>query len=268
MLTSAVRVVHLELRRRHFRMVLLVAEAQRALHLGGGVDERPERIARQRVVVAARADQFESARLVVMTFGLVAFEEEALDFVGRIEHRAVLGEFLLRVGLQLQAHVGDVRRAVLLEHVGEDQDLAGAEDVRRQPVEGRPVDAQPQVRLGLLREAANRGPIEGEVVGRLEQELLVVVEDVQPAFEVREAHGDGLDALLVGQVLRVLLAQFVGGRAVQPGLLGGQVHFFELVVRDFEKVAQRRGHRPWSPKDKVNDLYHKHWQYRDKTLQL
>jgi hypothetical protein len=82
------------------------------------------------------------------------------------------------------------------------QHLAGAEDVRRQPVEGRPVDRQSQVRLLLPREAADRRAVEGQIVRRLEQELLVIVQHVQPAFEVGETHGDRLDALLVVEIAR------------------------------------------------------------------
>ena len=49
----AVAVVDLELRGRDFGVVLLVLEAHRALHFGGGVDELAQRVAGQRVVVAA-----------------------------------------------------------------------------------------------------------------------------------------------------------------------------------------------------------------------
>ena len=57
----AVAVVDLELRRRHFRMVLLVLETHRALHFGRGVDEGAQRIAGQRVVVSAGIDVFKLA---------------------------------------------------------------------------------------------------------------------------------------------------------------------------------------------------------------
>ncbi len=61
----AVAVVDLELRGRDFRVVLLVLEAHRALHFGGGVDEGAQRIAGQRVVVAAGVHVFELAGFVV-----------------------------------------------------------------------------------------------------------------------------------------------------------------------------------------------------------
>ena len=46
----------------------------------------------------------------------------------------------------------------------------------------------------------------------LSEELLVVIEHVQAAFEVAEQHGHGLDALLVGQVLEALFLDLVQTR--------------------------------------------------------
>ena len=62
----AVAVVDFELRRRDFRVVLFVLEAHRALHFGGGVDEGAQRIAGQRVIVAAGVDVFELAGFVIV----------------------------------------------------------------------------------------------------------------------------------------------------------------------------------------------------------
>ena len=61
----AVAVVDFELRRCHFRVILLVLEAHRALHFRGRVDERAQRVARQRVIVAAGVHVFELAGFVV-----------------------------------------------------------------------------------------------------------------------------------------------------------------------------------------------------------
>ena len=69
-------------------MVLLVLEAHRALHFGGGVDERAQRIAGQRVVVAAGVDVFELAGLVVAPLGVRALEQEAFDLVGGVQRVA------------------------------------------------------------------------------------------------------------------------------------------------------------------------------------
>ena len=60
----AVAVVDFELRRRDFGVVLLVLETHGALHFGGRVDERAQRIAGQRVIVAAGVDVLELAGFV------------------------------------------------------------------------------------------------------------------------------------------------------------------------------------------------------------
>ena len=86
----AVVVVDLELRRRDFGMVLLVLEAHRALNFGDRIDEVAQRIARQRVVVAAGVDVFELARLVIAPFGVETLEKEAFDLVGGVERVAFL----------------------------------------------------------------------------------------------------------------------------------------------------------------------------------
>src|ERR1039457_3824301 len=65
------------------------------------------------------------------------------------------------------------------------------EDIRRSAVKRAPVDAQAQIALALRSEAADGRSVEGEVVPAVDQELLVVVEHVQPAFEIAEEHGHG-----------------------------------------------------------------------------
>jgi hypothetical protein len=84
--------------------------------------------------------------------------------------------------------------------------------------------------------------IERQVVGGLQQELLVVVEHVEAALEVGEADGHRLDALLVRQVLHPLLADLAGFLAGHAVGLGLDVHLLQLLVRDLEKVAKRRVH--------------------------
>ena len=88
------------------------------------------------------------------------------------------------------------------------------------------------------REAPDGGAVEGQVVGRLEQELLVVVQHVQPAFEVGKADRHRLDPLLVGQILHPLLADLVGIGPGRPLGLGLEVHLLEPVVGDFQEIAQ------------------------------
>ena len=131
-----------------------------------------------------------------------------------------------------------VRSSALVDDFAEDQHFAGAEHVRRSPVEGGPVDAQPQIALALRGEAANRRAVEGEIVPALDQKLLVVIEHVQPAFEIAEEHGHGLDPLLVGQILQPLFLDLVDGDAVPALLLRLQIQFFQFVVGEGQKIAQ------------------------------
>jgi hypothetical protein len=70
-------------------MVFYILEAHRALDFGDRVDECAQRIAGQRMIVAAGADVIEFVRLVEPLFGIDALEYEALDFVCRIERVAV-----------------------------------------------------------------------------------------------------------------------------------------------------------------------------------
>ena len=135
-----------------------------------------------------------------------------------------------------------VGRAVLVDDFAEHQHLARAEDIGRRPVERAPVDAQPQIAFPLRGEAANRRAVEGQVVPALDQELLVVVEHVQAAFQVAEQHGDGLDALLVGQILQALFLDFVQGNALLALLFGVQVQLFQLVIGKREEITQFSGH--------------------------
>ena len=106
------------------------------------------------------------------------------------------------------------------------------------PVEGAPVHAQPQIALALRREAADRRSVEGQVVPALDQELLVVIQHVQAAFQVAEQDGDRLDALLVRQVLEALLLDLVRGRPLLALLLGLQVQLFQFVIGKSQKIAQ------------------------------
>ena len=129
----AVAVVDFKLRGRDFRMILLILEAHGALHFGGGVDERAQRIAGQRVIVAAGVDVLELAGFVIVALGVGALEQEAFNFVGGVERVALLLVQLVGVALEHAANVGGVGRAVLVDDFAEDQHLAGAEDVGRTP---------------------------------------------------------------------------------------------------------------------------------------
>ena len=91
-----IAVVDFELRGRDFGVILFVLEAHGALHFGSRVDEIAQRIAGQRVVVAAGIDVFELAGLVISALGVRRPEEEAFDFVGGVQGVAVLLELARR----------------------------------------------------------------------------------------------------------------------------------------------------------------------------
>ena len=69
-------------------MILFVLEAHRALHFGGRVNKTAQRIAGQRVVIAAGVHVLKFVRLVIVTFGVFTLEQETFDFVRRIERIA------------------------------------------------------------------------------------------------------------------------------------------------------------------------------------
>ena len=83
-------VVDLELRGRNLRMILFVLESHRPLHFRRRIDKRPQRIARQRMIIAACIHIFELARLVVSALGVRTKEQKTFDFVRRIQRVALL----------------------------------------------------------------------------------------------------------------------------------------------------------------------------------
>ncbi len=116
--------------------------------------------------------------------------------------------------LQHGAQVGGVGSAVLVDHVAEHHYFARAENIGRRPVESAPVHGQPQVAFLLGRESANGRSVEGHVVPVLDEPLLVVIEHVQPAFEIAEQQRHGLDALLVRQVLEAFFLNLADRNAL------------------------------------------------------
>ena len=111
------------------------------------------------MVVAACVDVLEPTGFGIMPFGVDALEQEAFDFVGGVQRVVILLILILGELLEHTADVGRVRAAVLIDDFAEYHHFAGAEEVRRRPVEGGPVEAQPQIALLLRRKAANRGSV-------------------------------------------------------------------------------------------------------------
>src|ERR1700738_495170 len=108
---------------------------------------------------------------------------------------------MICISLQNGAKVGSIRPPLLIDDLAEDHHLSRAENICRTPVEGGPIDSQPQVALFLRCEASDGRAVEGQVVPALDEKLLVVIEHVQPTFEVAEEQGYGLDPFLVCEVL-------------------------------------------------------------------
>jgi hypothetical protein len=75
----------------------------------------------------------------------------------------------------------------------------------------------------LRRKTANRGSVESQVVPALDQELFIVIEHVQAAFEVAEQQGNGFDALLIGQILETAFPDLLDRSALQTLLLGFEI---------------------------------------------
>ena len=134
------------------------------------------------------------------------------------------GELLVGEALEHGAQIAGVGTALLVDDFAENQHFAGAEDVGGAPIEGRPIDPQAEIALFLGREAADRRAVEGQVVPALDQELLVIIEHVEAAFEIAEEHRHGFDALFVAQVFEALFLNLMDGNAVHSLFLGLQVH--------------------------------------------
>src|SRR5713101_2694876 len=101
------------------------------------------------MVVAAGIYVFEFAGLVVSALGVGPTKEKALDFISSVERVAFFLVEIVRVAFQDSADIGGVGRAVLVDDVAEDEDLAGAEHVRRRPIKRAPVHSQAQVAFAL-----------------------------------------------------------------------------------------------------------------------
>ena len=61
---------------------------------------------------------------------------------------------------------------------------------------------------------------------------------MEAAFEVAEQDRDGLDALLVGQVLEALFLDLVHGGAAQALGFRLQIQIFQFGVRKLQKVLE------------------------------
>jgi predicted secreted protein len=107
------------------------------------------------VVVAAGVYIIEFAGFMVAPLGVRTLKEEALDFIGGVERIAVFFVHVIGEDFQDAANIGAVRCSAFVNHVTEDQYFAGAENIRRRPVEGAPIQSQAKVAFTLRGKAAN-----------------------------------------------------------------------------------------------------------------
>ena len=157
---------------------------------------------------------------MVAALGVRALKEEAFDLVGRVERITFLLVEIGRKSFQEAANISAIRFSTFIDYIAEDEHLAGTKHISWRPIERTPVNSQPQIALSLCSEAANGRAVEGEIVPALEQELLVVIEHVQPAFEVAEQHGYSLYSRLVGQIFESLFPNLVSCNPVISLLFG------------------------------------------------
>jgi hypothetical protein len=216
----AVAVVDLELAGRNFRVIFLVLEAHRPLHLGGGVDELAQWIERQRVVVPAGVDELELACLVEFFSASRPSKRNPSISLAAFSVHTLLGVLAVAIVLQHAAQVARVGLAAFVDHGTENQHLAGAKYIGRDPVKGAPVDAEAQVALFLRRKSADGGAVKGQVVVAVDQELLVVIQQVERPSRSEKITVTALMLLLVRQVLDALFAYLVNGHAVAAFGLG------------------------------------------------
>src|SRR3979490_1057028 len=154
------------------------------------------------MVISACIHVLEFSGLMVAALGVRALKEEAFDLVVRVKRITFLLVEFGREAFQDAANISAIGFSAFIDYVAEDEHLAGPEHISGRPIERTPVNSQPQIALALCSEAANGRAVEGEIVPALEQELLVVIEHVQPAFEIAEQHGHSLDSRLIRQIFK------------------------------------------------------------------
>src|ERR1051325_5313466 len=179
------------------------------------------------MVVATSIYILELASLVELALGIGAVEEEPFNFIRGVERVTLFIKLLVGKLLQDAADVRRVGSALLLDDIAEYQNFARPEEIRWGPVERSPVNSQPQIALALRGKTADRRSVKSQVVPALQQELLVVIEHMQTAFQIAEHHRHSLDSLLVGQVLQPLFTNGFGIDALLPLLFRRKIQLFQ-----------------------------------------
>ena len=92
--------------------------------------------------------------IVIALLGVFSLEDEALDLIRRVKGVAFTRVEIVSILLQDTADVSAVGRSALVSDFAEDQHLAGAEEVRRRPIKGAPIDSQAKITLAQARSTA------------------------------------------------------------------------------------------------------------------
>jgi len=128
-------------------VILLVLEAHRPLHFRGRIDERTQWITREGMIVASGVHVVKCIRLMITTLRVRALKQEAFNLIRGIQ-RVPFFLYKSPEALQKAANVGSIGRAVLVDDVTKNKNLASAKDVRRRPVKCVPANTETQVALG------------------------------------------------------------------------------------------------------------------------
>src|SRR5450432_2496197 len=125
------------------------------------------------MIVAAGVDVVELAGFMITALGIRPLEQEAFNFVGRIQGVAFFFVLIFGEILQHPTNVGTVRRTILIDDFAKDQNFSAAKNIGRAPIESAPIHRKTQIAFALRSKASNRRTIKSEVVPILDQEFLV-----------------------------------------------------------------------------------------------
>ena len=221
-----IAVIDLKLARRNLRMVLLVLETHRPLHLRRSVDKPPQWVQRQGMVVPARRDKLKLPRLVEPLLRVHPVEEKPLNLIRRVQRPPLFPVKIIGVLLQHPAQIPLVGLAILSNHNAKDQHLPRPEHIRRHPVERAPIGHLVQIEVDDL-DHLRRG---------------LRFTKTREAAQIAEQHRHRLDPLLIRQIFQAFVANLVNGKPAHPVRLGFQVHLLQLGIVQSKKIAVRIRH--------------------------
>ena len=124
-------------------MILLILKAHRTLHFSSRIDKLTQRIARQRMVISALVHILKGSGSVEITLGINALKQEPFDLVCRVQRPAIGREHVVRKALQHATQIAGIMPAILVDDLTKYKHLTRPKNVRRHPVECRPVNCKP-----------------------------------------------------------------------------------------------------------------------------